>query len=283
MTGKVTKKQLLRRPRRSKLHEVDLRNVIDPDSDNSLDSSSESDQPTEREFVDLRDYVGGQDGTRIKLPFINKNKINAIHKSISDRLAILEAEEELQDELRQELRSGKSQSSPAGSVSDMSVYDYGTVKIEDIKSKTTTSKLKSNLEDSNHKYKLDLAKSKTSNYSTRSLVLPYKPLGPDPLPMRRIKRRQEDLLIKKAYYQGIGQESVIGFENNPETANNDKNFSLNDFLADPNDLENGHVGCSISTAYISKHTYNQICKILAEKIKLESNKYPNNVCFFSYI
>lgn len=249
MTGEV--KRLLRRPRRSKLVRVDLTNVKSPEF--NLDNLSSSDSSESSNEIDLSDS-----SDRIRLPLINA----ALRKST---------------ETEKHLRFESSKNNDTSTSSDITTTVTETTTEDLIKSEYATTDKTSKIQSTtgrplvaSSKYKLDNNKSVRSNYSTRSLVQPYKPLGPDPLPFRPVKRHQEDLMLRKLYYNSMGNDMDHLVENGDQ-------FALNDFLVNPNEKSEYVMDCSTHSSYVSTHTYNQICKILEEKIRREANQHTENV------
>lgn len=99
-----------------------------------------------------------------------------------------------------------------------------------------------------------------------SLMKPYKPLGPDPLPPRQPRLHAEGMRERKLYYQTLS----TGFTN---PSYND-NFDLNDFLLDSRYNQRLVASC---VKNISKYTYSQMCRLLEAQIEAERNKYLNQV------
>ena len=276
MTGESGAHRLFRRPRRPKLEKIDLTHVKEPDHDlskyaddsSSTASSDELEQSNERhEYARLLNAESGSN--KIKLPYINNKRIEAAARksSNSSKLVILEADE-LVDNISMAKTSkvayenNKSSQSISDSTMSTSTDDFSA---SNAKNKSLTTK-KFNSAALNCKYIMD--KSRQSNYSTRSLLQPSKPLGPDPLPARAVKLHRENAQLRKSYYKNLGYSESEGEEEN------DDPFIFNDFLLNATDKDQ----CAInSSSQVSKYTYNQICKILEEKIQRESNRFPNNV------
>ena len=98
----------------------------------------------------------------------------------------------------------------------------------------------------------------------KSLVKPFKPPGPDPLPMRPIRHNSE-ALAKKSFYDEFTYEN-----SGSNVTNEEHNFMLNDFLRNSNVNQN-----ILDTRYnlLSTYNYNQVCKLLAEKIEIEKAEF----------
>ncbi len=104
----------------------------------------------------------------------------------------------------------------------------------------------------------------STTFHSKSLVRPFKLLGPDPLPIRPVKHNNENL-VRKSYYDDFTYENY-----DAHVPSQENNFVFNDFLRDNN--INQHI---IDTKHnlLSSYNYNQICKILAEKIELEKAEF----------
>lgn len=96
----------------------------------------------------------------------------------------------------------------------------------------------------------------------RSLLRPYKPLGPDPLPSRA-PRHVEEIRARKLYYQSLDADS--------NRRGDEDRFELNDFLLDPGYNKRLVASCVKS---ISRHNYRQICHMLETQIQEE--RYRNS-------
>lgn len=102
----------------------------------------------------------------------------------------------------------------------------------------------------------------------RSIVKPYKPLGPDPLPARPPKLNQDDVRARRDYYQSLTTQTDSSSENN------ENYFDLNDFLLDSAYNQRLVASCVRS---ISKYNYRQMCRLLEDKIQEERNRNSSNV------
>lgn len=102
--------------------------------------------------------------------------------------------------------------------------------------------------------------------STKSLVRPFKHLGPDPLPARPVKFHKEDNELKKVQYKNLCYNNEDLYINRDP----DATFALNDFLIKYEYQRGQRSGLSPKNiskkAQISTHNYKQICQLLSQRL-----------------
>jgi hypothetical protein len=249
MTSEV---KLLRRPKLSKLVRIDLTNVKEPEYF-SNDSSSQFLSSTDR---DVSNIVNPTDQTNtLKLPLINNQN------SIREKIAEI-------DEENLKTSSTNSSITVSSSSSDEITNDKKLVN----QKKNSDSKLINKtvqLSQFRPPILYDSKSRQQSSYTQKSLVKLFKPRGPDPLPARPVKYHNEDLLIKKIYYNNFQTEQDNSY------SNEEIKFNLNDFLLDSEHVP--YFSVMNEKPNVSKYTYNQICRILEERIRRETNQNLNNV------
>lgn len=102
--------------------------------------------------------------------------------------------------------------------------------------------------------------SEHAHQGKRSLLRPYKPLGPDPLPARQPKIHMDDIRARKSYYDSLSTAQEAAADDD------DDYFEFNDFIVD-NSYNQRLVASCVRT--ISKYNYRQICRMLEDKIQEE--------------
>lgn len=100
------------------------------------------------------------------------------------------------------------------------------------------------------------------------LPRPFKPLGPDPLPIRPVKLHVDNMRTRNAYYQSLS------YDNSDLNEADRDYFELNDFLLENNYNQRLVASC---VRNISTYNYKQICRILEAEIQEDRNKNPNQV------
>lgn len=272
MSEDKDKVRLFRKPRAPKLEKLDLTKVKEPEEVTPMTETSETSVVStdrDRELVQPSAYLNanhfniagsttsskssGKTEKIVLLPVLAYTNTPSPSKLNRDKLIIINEEDS--DEYQY-------------AAANKSYFKSST---EDANAKTEPTTVETNQymkSFTNAKQKtmasIRSCKSTQSNSLLKSLVKPFKPRGPDPLPIRPIKYRNGEAELRKAYYDEFCYDDA-NFEMPKQT------FMLNDFLRD-NRIGQHIIDSSFSSAYVSNYNYNQICKILADKIENERSE-----------
>ena len=112
-----------------------------------------------------------------------------------------------------------------------------------------------------------------SHRSNASIVKPYRPAGPEPLPKRPLKFHNSDIIVKKSFYDNLTYENdyLDLAQVKKDQANQ---FELNDFFVKESYNKN-LVNFCYDKVNLSTFNYVKLSKLLAEKI--EQEKCSNSV------
>ena len=115
----------------------------------------------------------------------------------------------------------------------------------------------------------------------KSVVKPYKPLGPDPLPsklpIKQQNAQRNTYHCKQYLYEDLLYDFYSEDQFTNANLNRENTFCLNDFLVRKNsfcDEDDMNVDNHI---YLSSDNYNKICKVLEARIQRDKNNNSNNV------
>ena len=279
--------KLFRKPKPPKLKKLDITNALNPydkdssaeNTERSVDSFPSTDQETVASSNYLSTFVNKKfisaQYNQMLLPILNYNtKINTTPSSMrtnNNKDKLINIPEEYTNK-RHENHSECDCTIPPSSISSI---DELYKKIESgpngylkkinnskFKSSMPTIKSRASTEERVAPFVTKLYSSTT--FQSKSLVRPFKMLGPDPLPIRPVKHNN-DILVKKSFYEDFTYENY-----DANKSNQVHDFKLNDFFRDSTVNQN-----IIDTKYslLSTHNYNQICKLLAEKIEQEKAEF----------
>jgi hypothetical protein len=278
--------KLLRRPKPSRLTKLDITNVSNPyDKDSSNEntdrSTTDTFPSTDRNTVSSSNYLAkvvnkafnSPEYNQIIFPILNYttavNTTPSSMKTNKDKLNYINEETHAHNENDCDCTIPKSSISSIDELYKKAESDpkLKTLQRKKYKSSMPTIKSSATIQsiDDILTYEPYITKLYSSTtFHSKTLVKPFKLLGPDPLPIRPIKHNNENLL-RKSYYDDFTYEKY-----DEEVPNQENDFVLNDFLRNNNVNQN-----IINTKYniLSSYNYNQICKILAEKIEQEKAEF----------
>jgi hypothetical protein len=277
----MTKKnQLLRRPRPPGLRLVDLTHVDDGTPNQMLlnDSSDEStrshSRSTDRELLVPSLHISEAKTTTTNLPILTTPKTTQLAmKNYSERYDSLERTDlDASDRFfrpRTETVSIEEEDRHAFNYKLLSRTTYKRLlSMSPTKNDTSTVNFSSDKKSFNHRRlepnpSINLVREYSQFKNKRNpLLKPFKPLGPDPLPVHHQLKHFQD---KRKNYENLSY-----YDESKQIE-----FTLNDFI-----LANSYFGeeeKKIIQSILSTKHYKGFCKALEEKIHLESSKNRDKV------
>lgn len=257
-----------RRPKPPKLQPIDLTNVMNPYDKDSSTEDTERTQESEDNCLlstDRTDTVVSQPSNYLA-SFVNKAIQSQLYSQNYNSNQLLNTTPRTQ----QTLETIQTTSTKLTNIEedddncDSTIPPTPITNINKINQKL--SKKSKSVLTASYNNERDFVKKlySSTNLTTKSLVRPFKHLGPDPLPIRALQRHNLDVQIRKSYYDDLT------YENYDEIRPLNETFVLNDFLRNNNVNQN-----IIDTRYniLSTHSYAQICRILADKIEQEKAEF----------
>jgi hypothetical protein len=277
--------KLLRRPKPSRLLKLDISNVSNPyDKDSSTEntdrSTTDTFPSTDRNTVSSSNYL-----SKVVNKAFNSPEYNQIIFPILTYNTAVNTTPSSMKTNKDKLQYITEEKHDHSNNCDCTIPKSSISSIDELYKKAESDSKLKNLQKKRYKLSMPTIKSSatipsteelvsntsfvtklysSTTFHSKSLVRPFKLLGPDPLPIRPVKHNNENL-VRKSYYDDFTYENY-----DAHVPSQENNFVFNDFLRDNN--INQHI---IDTKHnlLSSYNYNQICKILAEKIELEKAEF----------